>query len=82
VDSKSPLTRLGLLGIDVATGPATRYRDTLGNLISDIDFYALLQVPPAMPTIVRVQGEALAGSLNTIDATRATSTRGEVEIAH
>ena len=79
--AKAPLTNLTLLGIDVATSAMTRYRDSLGLPISDVTFYALVQVPPALPTVVRAQGVAGATSASTIDATRATSTRGEVEIA-
>lgn len=81
VDAKTPLTAFTLVGIGIATGPATRYRDEFGNLIDDAAFYALLQVPPAAATTVRAQGVASATSLSTIDATRTTSTRGEVEIA-
>ncbi|HSQ73711.1 MAG TPA: DUF5666 domain-containing protein [Rubrivivax sp.] len=81
VDAKAPLTSLTLLGIDVSTSAMTRYRDSLGLPISDVAFYALVQVPPALPTVVRAQGVAGATSASTIDATRATSTRGEVEIA-
>jgi hypothetical protein len=81
VDAKAPPTSFTLVGIGVSTGPATRYRDEFSNLISDATFYALLQVPPAAPTMVRAQGVASATSLGTLDATRATDTRGEVEIA-
>jgi len=82
VAAKAPLTNLTLLGIDVATSAMTRYRDSLGLPISDVTFYALVQVPPALPTVVRAQGVASATNTSTtIDATRATSTRGEVEIA-
>lgn len=82
VDVKAPVTKFTMLGIDVATGASTRYRDEFSNLISDAEFYALLQVPPAPPSTTRVQGVASATSLSTIDATRSTSTRGEVELAH
>jgi Domain of unknown function (DUF5666) len=82
VEAKLPLTSFKVLGIDVATGPATHYRDTSGNLINDVAFYDLLLLPPAATTIVRAQGEASAGSLSMIDATRSVSSRGEVEIAH
>ena len=81
VDAKAPVRQLTLLGIDVGTGAATRYRDLSGNLITDITFYGLVQVPPAVPTIVRAQGVANAASGHAIDATRTTSSRGEVEIA-
>ena len=81
VDAKAPVTQLTLLGIDVRTGAATRYRDAMGNLVTDITFYGLVQAPPALPAIVRAQGVASATSPTAIDATRATSTRGEVEIA-
>ena len=46
VDAKIPVTQLTLLGIDVDTGAATRYRDALGNLVSDVAFYEMVQVPP------------------------------------
>jgi hypothetical protein len=81
VDAKAPVTKLTLLGIDVATGAATRYRDALGNLIADVAFYGLMQAPPAVATIVRAQGVASTTSAGTIDATRTASTHGEVEIA-
>ena len=58
VDSKAPLTSFTLVGIGVSTGPATRYRDESSTLVSDAAFYALLQVPPAAPTMVRAQGVA------------------------
>jgi hypothetical protein len=82
VDAKIPVTQLTLLGIGVDTGAATRYRDALGNLVSDAAFYEMVQVPPALPSIVRAQGIASAAGAGTIDATRTASTRGEVEIAH
>ena len=81
VDTKVPLTRLTLFGIDVTTGANTRYRDIDSNLITDAAFYALVQVPPAVPSVVRAQGIASAASGSTIDATRTADTRGEVEIA-
>ena len=81
VDAKVAPTRLTLLGITVDTGPATRYRDALGALVSDAEFYALVQVPPALPSVVRAQGVASTASQSTIDATRTSNTRGEVEIA-
>jgi hypothetical protein len=82
VDAKVPATAFTLLGIEVLTGPATRYRDTLGELITDIEFYDLVQVPPAIPSMVRAQGIASLADDGTIDATRTSATRGEVEIAH
>lgn len=81
VDAKAPRTSFTLVGIGVATGPATRYRDASSDLISDAAFYALLQVPPAAPTMVRAQGVASATGPATLDATRTADTRGEVEIA-
>lgn len=80
VDAKTPVTGLTILGIDVATGPITRYRDALQTLISALDFYSLVQVPPALPSIVRAQGIAGPSSLTTIDATRSGSTHGEVAL--
>ncbi len=58
VDAKFPVTRMTVLGITATTSPSTRYRDVLGNLIAAVDFYNLVQVPPALPTIVRAQGVA------------------------
>jgi hypothetical protein len=81
VEAKTPTTTFKLVGIDVSTGPSTRYRDALSNLISADEFYALLQVSPAVPTMVRAQGVASAVSLSTVDATRTNDTRGEVEVA-
>ncbi len=81
VDAKLPLTSLTLFGIEVTTGVDTRYRDIDGILITDAAFYALVQVPPALPSVVRAQGIASATSANRIDATRTLSTHGEVEIA-
>ncbi len=81
VDARIPVMQLTLLGIGVDTGAATRYRDALGNLISGVAFYELVQVPPSLPTVVRAQGIASPASGSLIDATRTASTRGEVEIA-
>ncbi|WP_144290209.1 DUF5666 domain-containing protein [Ideonella sp. A 288] len=80
LDAKSPTSQLTIFGINALTGPQTRYRDPEGNLISATDFYALAQVPPAVPSVVRAQGVA-ATVANTVDATRTSSNRGEVEIA-
>jgi hypothetical protein len=80
VDAKTPVTSLTILGIDVTTGPNTRYRDALQTLISALDFYSLVQVPPALPSIVRAQGIASPSSVTTIDATRSSSTHGEVAL--
>jgi hypothetical protein len=71
---------LSLLGIEALTGQETRYRDTQSALITDVEFYGLLQVPPAVPSIVRVQGVAGLFSTSTIDASRTSSNRGEVEL--
>jgi disulfide oxidoreductase YuzD len=81
VEAKTPTTTFKLVGIDVSTGPSTRYRDALSNLISADEFYALLQVSPAVPTMVRAQGVTSAVSMSTVDATRTNDTRGEVEVA-
>jgi len=81
VDAKFPhVTRMTVLGITVTTSPSTRYRDVLGNLITAVDFYNLVQVPPALPTIVRAQGVVTPAGDSALNATRTTSTRGEVEI--
>ncbi len=81
VIAKTPVTGFSLLGIGVTTGPATRYRDALSNLISDVAFYDSLAVTPGAATVVRTQGVASTANLETIDATRAISMRGEVEIS-
>jgi len=80
VDAKVPVERLTLFGIDVATGAATRYLDPMGDPTTAAEFYDLVQLLPAIPTVVRAQGVASTTSSKTIDATRNTSASGEVAI--
>jgi hypothetical protein len=80
-NAKTPVTALTLAGFSVATGAGTRYRDASGSLIDALSFYNLVQVPPAVSTIVHARGVAASLASNTVDATRTTSTIGELEIA-
>ena len=80
-DAKSPLTQLTLAGFTVATGPGSRYRDLDGNLIDGPSFYQLVQVAPAVPTVVHARGVVATLTTNVVDSTRSTSTIGELEIA-
>jgi hypothetical protein len=79
-DAKSPVNQLTLAGFTVATGASTRYRDQSGNLIDAASFYDLVQVPPAVPTMVHARGVVASLATNVVDATRSTSTTGELEI--
>lgn len=81
-DAKTPDTALTLGGFGVATGPGTRYRDSDGELIDAAAFYALVAVPPAVPSVVRARGVVADLAGNVVDATRANSTTGEVELGH
>ena len=80
-DAKTPVTALTLSGFAVATGANSRYRDQSGTLIDATSFYNLVQVPPAVPSIVRARGVVATLATNVVDATRSTSTTGELEIA-
>ncbi len=79
-DAKTPTTQLTLAGFDVATGANSRYRDASGNLVDATTFYDAVLVPPAVPTMVRARGVVADLATNVVDATRSTSTIGELEI--
>ena len=79
-DAKTPITSLTLAGFGVSTGANTRYRDDSGNLVDAATFYAAVQVPPAVPTIVHARGVVASLASTIVDATRATNTIGELEI--
>jgi hypothetical protein len=80
-DVKTPTTQLTLAGFGITTGADTRYRDASGNLIDATAFYAAVQVPPAPATLVHARGVVPTLATNAVDATRSTTTIGEVEIA-
>ena len=80
-DAKVPITRLTLAGFEVATGPGSRYRDLAGTLIDGASFYDLVQVPPAVPSVVHARGVVATLATNLVDATRTASTIGELELA-
>jgi len=79
-DAKTPTTGLTLAGFGVGTGAATRYRDASGNLVDAATFYAAVQVPPAVPTVVHARGVVTTSATNVVDSTRTSSTIGELEI--
>lgn len=79
-DAKTPTVSLTLAGFGVTTGNATRYRDASGNLVDAVSLYNAVQVPPAVPTIVHVRGVVAGLASNVVDATRTSSTIGELEI--
>ncbi len=79
-DAKTPTTSLTLAGFGVKTAAATRYRDASGNLIDAATFYNAVEVPPAVATMVHARGVVASLSTNVVDATRSTSTIGELEI--
>jgi hypothetical protein len=79
-DSKQPVTAITLAGFDIATSAGTRYRDESGNLIDAASFYGLVQIPPALPTMVNAHGVVGSLLVNTVDATRTVATDGELEI--
>ncbi len=81
-DAKTPVTALTLSGFAVATGADTRYRDADGVLIDAASFYAQVTVPPAVPGVVHARGVVADLASMVLDATRSTSTTGEVELAH
>ena len=80
-DSKTVATQLVLTGIGITTGPATVYRGLDGSLLSADDFYAAVQVPVAVPSVIHARGVVAGLSSVGVDATRDTSTTGEVELA-
>lgn len=79
-DAKVPTTQLTLAGFGVATGADSLYRDASGNLVDAVSFYNAVMVPPAVATIVHVRGVVASLTTNVVDATRSTSTIGELEI--
>ena len=79
-DAKLPSTRLTLAGFEVATGVSTSYRDAGGAAVDAVTFYDLVQVPPAVPTVVHARGVVAGLSTNIVDATRAVGTIGELQI--
>ena len=80
-DAKTPTVQLTLAGFKVITGASSRYRDADGNLIDAAAFYSLVTVPPAVPTAVHARGVVASLAANDLDATRTSSTTGELEIA-
>lgn len=80
-DAKTPVTALTLAGFAVNTGPDSRYRDATGALTDATSFYALVSVPPAAPSIVHARGVVAELASDVLDATRSTSTTGELELA-
>jgi hypothetical protein len=79
-DSKLAITAIKLAGFDVATGASTVYRDATGSVVDPTSFYGLVQVPPAVPTIVHAHGVVASLLINTVDATRTIVSDGELEI--
>jgi len=79
-DAKLAITSLTLFGIDVVTGLGSRYRDASGALVDAATFYAAVQVPPAAASTVHARGIVAGLASNSVDATRAVSTIGELEI--
>jgi hypothetical protein len=80
-DAKTPTVQVTLAGFKVVTGASSRYRDADGNLIDAVAFYNLVAVPPAVPTAVHARGVVASLATNDLDATRTSSTTGELEIA-
>jgi len=79
-DAKMPTTQLTLAGFDVTTGPDSLYRDASGNLVDAVSFYDAVLVPPAAATVVHARGMVADLTADVVDATRSTSTIGELEI--
>lgn len=79
-DAKTPITRLTLTGFHIDTAAGTRYRDATGTLVDATTFYNAVLVPPAVPTAVHARGVVASLATNVVDATRAASTIGELEI--
>ena len=80
-DAKVPTTQLTLAGFVVATGIGTRYRDADGGLTDPNSFYGAVLLPPAVPTLVHARGVVANLATSIVDATRSTSTYGELEIS-
>jgi hypothetical protein len=49
-------------------------------LVDAVTFYGAVLVPPAVPSIVHVRGVVATLATHVVDATRTTSTVGELEI--
>jgi hypothetical protein len=79
-DAKQPTTQLTLAGFDVSTGDGSVYRDASGAAVDAATFYGAVAVPPAVPTVVRARGVVGSLATNVVDATRSTSTIGELRI--
>ncbi len=79
-DAKVPTTQLTLAGFGVTTGANSLYRDASGTLVNAVTFYNAVRVPPAAATIVHTRGVVANLATNVVDATRSTSTIGELEI--
>jgi hypothetical protein len=80
-DAKTPVTGLTLTGFAVATSANTIYRDQNRNQIDATTFYNLVQVPPAVPSVVHARGVVSSLTSNVVDSTRSTSTTGELRIS-
>lgn len=80
-DAKVLTTGLTLAGFGVATGVNTLYRDINQITVDAATFYGSVQVPPAVPSIVHARGVVATLATNVVDATRSTSTVGELELA-
>jgi len=79
-DAKKPITDLTLAGFAIGTGATTRYRDASGSLVDAVIFYNAVLVPPAVPSIVHARGVVASLASTIVDATRTSSTTGELEI--
>ena len=80
-DAKVPTTSMALAGFGVATGVNTLYRDLSQITVDAATFYAGVSVPPAVPSVVHARGVVANLATNVVDATRSTSTVGELELA-
>jgi hypothetical protein len=69
VDAPKTITSLTIIGLTVQIGPSTQYQDAAGNTLTPLAFVSAVSIPPATPSIVKVQGVAGSGVGNTIDAT-------------
>jgi hypothetical protein len=80
-DAKVPTTGLTLAGFGVETGVNTLYRDVNQITVDAATFYDGVLVPPAVPSIVHARGVVANLATSVVDATRSTSTVGELELA-
>lgn len=76
-DAKVGTTQLTLAGFNVLTGANTLHRDANGSQVDAASFYAAVLVPT---TVVHARGVVSNLATNVVDATRSTSTIGELEI--